>query len=125
MTFAWIAALHALLVILQPILAGMSLQGAQAALDLHYDNGMLIMTVAVVQIVAALLWWKPGKGPSRAVGMSAFLLVLEIVQFLLGDAGQLAIHLPLGIITLLGAAMVAAMGFRSRREGRSVDEPRA
>lgn len=120
LTFAWIALVHAVLVFAQPILAGMSLEGDDSALDMHYFNGMIIMTIAAVQIIAALLWWKPGGGPSRALALSAVLLGLEVAQFLLADAGKLAIHLPLGIITLLGAAMVASMGFRDSH-GKEVE----
>ncbi|ALJ20847.1 hypothetical protein AOA12_13410 [Microbacterium sp. No. 7] len=114
--FAAVAIVHAVLVFAQPILAGMSLEGRDGALDLHYANGMAIMTVAAVQIVAALLWWKPGGGPARAIGVSAVLLVLEVVQFLIGSAGGFTLHLPLGIVLLLGAAAAAYLPFRQRDE---------
>lgn len=111
--FVAVAAIHAVLIFVQPVLAGMSLDGNSTALDLHYWNGMTIMTVAVVQVVSALLWWKPGGGPTKAITLSVLLLGLEVAQFLLGDAGNLAIHLPLGIITLFGTAGVVMMARRA------------
>ena len=122
LTFGTVAIIHAVLVIAQPILAGMSLEGSTAALDMHYWNGMVIMTVAFVQILAAVLWWKPGGGTSRGVSVSVVLFGLEIAQFLLGDAGSFAIHVPLGILVLAGAVAAAAMAFRNRPEELQEDD---
>ncbi|MCI9887460.1 hypothetical protein JT358_03150 [Micrococcales bacterium 31B] len=115
LAYAYVALAHAVLLILQPILAGISLQGSDAALDLHYYNGMAIMTVAVLQIVAALLWWKPGGGGTRGISVSAVLLVLELAQFVLGSNEVYSVHLPLGILTLVDAVMAARLGYRSTR----------
>lgn len=120
--FGAVALIHALLVVAQPVLAGMSLDGRSVALELHYGNAMVIMSAAFIQTLLGLLWWKPGRGPGSAAGMSAFLLVAEVVQFLIGDAGLLAVHLPLGIIVVCGALAAAGMVFRRRRPDAATDQ---
>lgn len=122
-SFGVLAIIHAALVIAQPILAGMSLEGNNSALDLHYANGMLIMMVACIQTMAALLWWKFGGGPSRAITVSLVLLIAEVIQFLLGDSGSFAIHLPLGIFVLFGALGACGMAFGDRSSRKPDGEP--
>ena len=119
--FGVIAIVHAILVVAQPILAGLSLEGNSGALDLHYTNGMLIMGVAFLQVIAAVLWWKPGGGPSKAMSVSAVLLVAEVAQFFIGDSGNFAIHLPLGILVFFGALAAAGMAYSKRRESDVLD----
>lgn len=117
-TFGGIAVAHAVLVLAQPFLAGMSLEGQSYALDLHYMNGMLIMVVAALQIIVALLWWKPGGGATGPLAVSVLLLVAEVAQFLLGAAGGFTLHLPLGIFVVLASVGACAMAFR-RNSDRS------
>lgn len=112
LAFAWIALLHTALLFAQPILAGMSLEGDAGALDLHFSSGMAIIGIAVVQVVVALLWWRAGRGPVAALALSALVVGLEVAQFVLGDFGKLSLHLPLGIVTLVGAAYISWLGFR-------------
>lgn len=114
--FGIVAVIHTLLVLAQPVLAGMSLQGSGLALDLHAWNALSIITVAAIQVLAALLWRKPGGGPASALGVSGFLLVAEVIQYMIGDGGLFALHLPLGIIVLFGALAAAGMAFHRRPE---------
>lgn len=110
--FGGFAITHAVLVLAQPFLAGLSLEGQSYALDLHYMNGMLIMGVAALQLVSALLWWKPGGGTARPLTISVVLLSAELAQFLLGTSGSFALHLPLGIFVVLASVGACAMAFR-------------
>lgn len=124
--FGIVAIIHAVMVVIQPITAGMSMDGDTFALDLHYWNGMSIMTVAVIQLILGVLWFKPGGGPSRAITISLVLLALEVAQFLIGDSGHMAIHLPLGIILLFGVLGLIRMSFRDYpAPGAQVDSANA
>ncbi|MFE6613796.1 hypothetical protein [Amycolatopsis sp. NPDC057786] len=90
--------------LVQGITAGLLLSG-EGGSSVHHATGPLVTVAMVLQIVAALLVWRAGHGSPRYLVVSAILLVLVGVQFVVGGSGDLAVHVPLGV-ALFGASTV-------------------
>lgn len=116
-----VAAVHAALVFAQAALAGNFLVGNAAALTLHERIGTEVLTVAaLVQLVLAVLAWRPGRGRFWPVPASLAIFVAEILQIGYGFAGRLAIHIPLGV-AIFGLSLVLLLG-AAPRGARTVGE---
>lgn len=113
-SFATIAILHSLMILVQPVLAGMSIDGSSEALNIHYQNGRGVMVVGTVQLIIALLWWRPGRGPVNAVVWSGILSGLVVAQFWIGYYQHFNIHVPLGIATLFCLLVMTRIPFLER-----------
>jgi hypothetical protein len=95
----------AVLVFGQPVLAGLFVTGDVGMLRLHSTSAGFITTLAFLQFAAAILVWRPGRGPSWPIWASlAFFLAAE-VQAALGYARVVGLHIPLGVL-LFGFAVV-------------------
>jgi hypothetical protein len=95
------AALHTLLVLLQPILAGQLLAGNEQAVDLHLANARLVVGAGALQLVAVIF---VRHRPSSWLFIAIGLLLAEIAQFALGFNLVIAVHVPLGV-AIFGAAL--------------------
>ena len=104
-----VVTLWAVLVFIQPVLAGQFLDGNDDLVSVHGMNAAFVLLTALVMLVAAVLLWRPGHGVAWPVGASTLLLVLAFVQSVLGNSGLLAVHVPLGVL-LFGSA-VAMLGW--------------
>jgi hypothetical protein len=117
-----VSSVHAALVLIQAAFAGRFLAGDAAGLRLHERNAELILVVALVQLVVALLAWRPGRGPGWPAGASLALLVAEVTQMGFGYEGRLAVHVPLGVV-IFGLAVTLALA--SWRRPRSASQAAA
>ena len=79
-----IVLLHAVLVFVQAAAAGQFLAGHAAWLRVHETNAGIIHLVALVQLVVAILVWRPGRGPGWPALASLALLLAEEFQMGLG-----------------------------------------
>lgn len=117
--FRGVAAVHALLVFAQAVFAGQFLSGDAGALGLHEVNGTEVVTVvALVQVLAAVLVWRPGRGSPLPALVSVLLLAAEVLQIGFGFEGRLAVHVPLGV-AILAITVALAVG------GGPLTRPRA
>ncbi|RAG82946.1 hypothetical protein DN069_24635 [Streptacidiphilus pinicola] len=91
------AALVALLAVAQPILAGGFLQGFYPLLNAHMVAAMILATAVLLSVVAGLLVWRVGGGPSSFAVGYLVLLVLCVAQISLGFSRVLILHIPLGV----------------------------
>ena len=99
--------LLALLVFAQAVFAGLFLDGNAAWRQWHAVNGMLlIFLLALLAVVLAVVWWRSG-GPGWIALASLALLLAIVVQNAMGQSGQVAVHVPLGvaILGLIGALL--------------------
>lgn len=111
--FRSVVTVHVLLVLAQAAFAGRFLVGDSAALALHERNGTGIITVvALVQIVAAVLVWRPGRGSVLTAAVSVGLFAAEVLQIGYGFSDRLALHVPLGV-AVLGTAVALLVGTRA------------
>ena len=100
---------HAALVLAQAAFAGRYLSGDAAGLRLHERNAELIVTLALVQLILAVLVWRPGRGPAWPALASLALWLAEVAQMSLGYGRLLGVHVPLGV-AIFGLTVALAIG---------------
>jgi cytochrome bd-type quinol oxidase subunit 2 len=104
----------------QAVFAGLFLDGATAWRGWHAINGMLVLPLlALVQVVLAVLVWRRDGGPGWLPIASLGLLLALLVQSVLGQASQVAVHVPLGlaIFGLIGTLLTRARTLTGPMEG--------
>lgn len=114
--FRILVLLTAVLVFLQPISAGLFVTGDVGMLGLHSAGHIFISLALMLQIVAGILVWRPGRGPSWPIWTTLGLFFLIEIQAGFGFARMLALHIPLGVLTfgLAVAMLIAAWSPRLR-----------
>ena len=122
------AALHlllrllALLVFAQAVFAGLFLDGNAAWRQWHAINGMLLLPLlALLAVVLAFVLRRSG-GPGWIALASLALLLAIIVQNAMGQSGQVAVHVPLGVAIL---GLIGALLGRTRNLDRASTDPSA
>ncbi len=98
-------ALQTLVVFLAPVTAGLLLTTTPNGHVLHSASAYTVWVVAVVQVVAAVLAWRPGGGSPRSVLYAVVFLVLVTAQVVLGIAHVTTVHVPLGV-ALFGVSLM-------------------
>ncbi|MEU7863773.1 hypothetical protein [Nonomuraea sp. NPDC049141] len=88
----------------QAITAGqlLSSPGGRA---LHAATAIAALAAGVLNLIAAILVWRPGGGSARFVGSAAFTLAITVAQAALGMAHVKALHVPLGVLLFGGSVM--------------------
>ncbi|ONI77941.1 hypothetical protein ALI144C_31575 [Actinosynnema sp. ALI-1.44] len=100
--------------LVQGITAG-QLLSTEDGRQLHHATGPLVTVAMALQIIAAFLVWKAGRGSARYLVASALMMVLVAVQFVVGGSGNLAVHVPLGVALFGGAAALVTQVWPTRR----------
>lgn len=101
--------IHTVAVVLQPFLAGAYLDGSSGAMAGHEPLGLATAFVAIGQLVAAVLYWRPGRGGTGPMAFALVLLAADGFQVAMGYTRALAVHIPLGV-----AIVVLSVGFAIR-----------
>jgi hypothetical protein len=121
-----IVLLHAALILTQAVLAGQFLSGHETWLRVHETNAGIIQLIGLVQLVVAVLVWRPGGGPGWPALTSLALLLAEEFQIGFGYARLLALHVPLGVAIFgLTVALLVGTGRLTRTDVASQERPRA
>jgi hypothetical protein len=115
--------LHAVLIVAQPILAGYYLSGNVDAMNIHGPIGSSVWMLAMVQFVAAAIYWLGGGGRIWPTVLTAVLFVAEFVQLTVGYQQNFAVHVPLGTAIVITVVWMTVWSFRStarlgRREAK-------
>lgn len=88
---------HAAALVVAASLAGQAVQaGGGAMAESHVMAGMLSHLVAIVQVVIAVLVWRPGRGAGWPALASVVLLAAEMAQHFTWES--LGAHLPNGVV---------------------------
>lgn len=111
----------ALGVFTQPVLAGQFLSGNADMVVVHGIVAALIELLALIQIVFAVLLWRPGRGPGWPVFASLTIFVAVFTQAALGYTRVLAAHVPLGVTLFAVMSLLLVWVWRPRRSA-SPDE---
>lgn len=108
-----VAGVHAVAICLQPVFAGIYLNGSGAAMRMHEPTGLALTFTGLFQLLLATIWWRSG---GRLLAPVATLLITlgEGVEVAVGYTRQLAIHIPLGIALVGGAVAFAVWTTRQR-----------
>jgi hypothetical protein len=110
------AGLHAVVICLEPVFAGIYLDGSPGGMRMHEPTGLVIVFLGIVQLLVATVWWRAG-GRWQAAAVSLLILAGEVVQVSMGYSRQLAIHIPLGI-ALVASAIAAALWINRQQVNR-------
>jgi hypothetical protein len=103
--------LLAVAVFAQAVFAGLFLDGGDGWIGWHAVNGMLVLPLlALIQVALAVRVWRRDRGPGQLAAASGGLLLAILVQGALGESGQVAVHVPLGvaILGLVGTLLACA-----------------
>lgn len=92
--------LTAVFTVLQPVYAGQLLAGTSGAHGMHAAGHAVIGGLLFFQIVAAVLVWRPGRGPAWPIWASVGFLVYIEIQAGFGFVRMLALHIPLGVVAV-------------------------
>jgi len=121
--FRTVITVHAIDAFAQAVLAGGFLDGRFELLGLHRDNAILgVVVLGYLQILVAVLYWRPGGGPAWPLAASAVISAAESLQIVLGFTRRIALHVPLGVAIIAGMALLAAWAWRGtfgQRRGSS------
>jgi hypothetical protein len=97
----------------EAVLAGGFLAGHYDLLAMHQANASITGITGMVVIVTAVLEWKPGGGPGWPLAVSAVLFAAVAVQIMLGYARVLALHVPLGVLIIVGIVELFMWAWRA------------
>ncbi|MFJ9682220.1 hypothetical protein ACIRP2_29840 [Streptomyces sp. NPDC101194] len=100
-----VTTVHTATLFTQAVLAGRFLSGDYDMLTAHAVDADVIVAVGLVQVVVAVLYWRPGHGPGWPAAVSAVMLGAEAGQAVLGYQRTLGVHVPLGV-TLIAAGLL-------------------
>ncbi|UNZ19951.1 hypothetical protein [Streptomyces sp. 891-h] len=112
-----VATLFFVLLLIQPVLAGMFISGDVDLLDLHEANSFVISITSWFQVLATVLVWRPGRGPLWPIGVAVLLSFAIVMQDGWGYARELQLHIPLGVL-LVAASTALLYWSYGHRPGR-------
>lgn len=108
------ASVAALLLLDQAVFAGQFLSGTFAALHTHRENATYAGITVLVTALCAGVLWRRGRGPAWPLLACLALFALIAVQIMLGFARVLALHVPLGVLTIMAGLHLAVWSWRFR-----------
>ncbi len=112
--------LAAVLIAVQPVLAGGLLQGHYSMLAAHSAVASAVGAVLLVALVGGVLLWRPGGGPGRPAALCAVALLLCVAQIGLGYTRVLILHVPLGVIVVGLVIQIAVLSWQPPRRRDAV-----
>ncbi|MGW4891660.1 hypothetical protein ACWEQL_05260 [Kitasatospora sp. NPDC004240] len=95
--------------LVQTMLAGSFLNGHFESFHAHEVTARAVLAGAVVQLVAAALLHRVGRGPGWPVGLSAALLGAVLAQIAAGYGRAVGVHVTLGVL-LFGGILLGLVG---------------
>ena len=120
-TYRIVAALAAVLLFIQSILAGqfIAAKNDKLAFMLHRENAVLASVVVLILVIAAILSVKPGGGSRAVIPRAIGLLVVTAFEGFAGFAKLTALHVPLGVLLIGIAAWMAITAWTPPRKARA------
>ncbi|GAB3422409.1 hypothetical protein [Flindersiella endophytica] len=112
-TFRVFVTLQAVAILGQAIFAGILLEGDGRTL--HAANSFSVHLFALLQVIFAILVWRPGRQTARYILPSVLLLLFGFLQSAMGGSHNRYIHIPLGALLLAGAVVLTVQVWSERR----------
>ena len=109
------ATLSVLMIVLQGVSAGEILSRNRSAVALHFDGAIVVHVLTGLTALVAILVARRERGPWWPTALAVVVFVVGFVQAALGEAGILAVHVPLAMLLLVGAVTVMLWSFRRTR----------
>jgi hypothetical protein len=102
-----VVTLFLLAVLAQPVLAGLYLSGEFDALAVHAGIAGVVILLAMVLVGAALLFSTIGGGRFWPLPVAVVTFLAAGFQTGFGYARQLGLHIPLGVVIVTAAVLLA------------------
>jgi hypothetical protein len=116
--FRIVVTAEAVLAFNQAVFAGRFINGDYGAVATHSTGAAVTGLVLLVEAVAAVLLWRPGRGPGWPIPAALGLFLLVGVQIALGFTRALAVHVPLGVTIIVLDTLMLVWAWRYRPAGR-------
>ena len=100
---------------LQPVLAGEFMSESYSALDAHRGNANGAIIAVLVALVCAILLRWPGRSPRWPMLACLVLFGLTAVQIAFGNQRVLSVHVPLGVAIVAITVWLAVWSWRAAR----------
>jgi hypothetical protein len=97
--------MQAVAILGQAVTAGQFLDGSSGLKGVHGAGAGIVHLLAVIQVILAVLWWRPARGRDWPAVVSLLLMLAGFAQSAVGGSGNLAVHVPLGV-GMFGLAIV-------------------
>lgn len=110
-----VVSVHVVAMFGQPVFAGVYLSGVFDGLRWHELGADAVTSLGYVQLVVALVVWIRLRR-SWAFFATSALVAAETVQYFAGMDGALWLHLPLGVLTVVGLVLLFVAAWRHRDE---------
>src|SRR5919197_4404779 len=98
---------HLVLVLGQPVLAGMYLTGDIDAIGLHATNGDLLIAINFLVIACTIGYVVAGRGRIWTIPVAVALSLAVGLQVGFGWSRQLQLHVPLGVAIITTSVLMA------------------
>ncbi|HYI05231.1 MAG TPA: hypothetical protein VD858_10100 [Reyranella sp.] len=118
--FRIVITLHAAAAFAQAVLAGRFLSGDFDMLRAHFINSQVVGGLAIAQLVAGILFWRPGGARGWPALASGALLAVEPIQIAAGIKRVIGLHVPLAVLLITASILFAVWAWRQgfdRRRG--------
>jgi uncharacterized membrane protein HdeD (DUF308 family) len=79
---------------------------------LHFNGAIVVHVVTGLTALVAFLVARRERGPWWPTVLAVVVFVVGFAQAAIGEAGMLAVHIPLAMLLLVGAATVMVWSFR-------------
>ena len=109
--FQVLLTIHTLLLLAQPVWAGLFLSGDYERLATHRDTALIIMATSSFLFVLAVIVWWCASWPTWLPVLAFVLISLEGIQLSAGYDRQLGLHLPLGVVLVVGLVQLTGWAF--------------
>jgi hypothetical protein len=96
--------LQAVVLLVQALTAGRLLSSPDGR-DAHAATAVMVMAAVLLQLVAAALFWRPGRGTPRYLVSSGLQLGFAMLQFALAETHNKLLHVPVGVL-MFGFSML-------------------
>jgi hypothetical protein len=96
---------HVVAIFGQPVFAGVYLSGDYDGLRWHAAGANVVTSIGYLQVIAAIVVWVRSRQAWPFLATLA-LVVAETVQYFAGMDGALWLHLPLGVLTIVGLVVL-------------------
>ncbi len=114
-TAAWAlrvaSTLAVVFIVVQGVTAGEILSRSRTALALHAGGAIVVHVLTGLTVIAAFLVMRQGSAPRWPLVLAVVVFIVGFIQAGLGDAGILAVHVPLAMLLLIGAVIVMVSSF--------------
>jgi hypothetical protein len=107
-----LATLSVLMIVLQGASAGLILSRNRSAEALHFNGAIVVHVLTGLTALVAVLVARREGGPWWPAALAVVVFAVGFVQAAIGEAGILAVHVPLAMLLLVAAVLVMTWSFR-------------